>query len=69
MVERYTAMLVDWKIDDNTGLHRLIGTIAGEDVKGRFESGEKIITSRLKQINFDTMIAVTHSGSIYKLQG
>lgn len=69
MAELYTALLTDWKIDDSTGLHRLIGTIAGEDVKRRFESGTKIVTTPLKRINFDTMIAVTHSGSIYKLQG
>jgi len=67
MAELYTAMLIDWKIEDIYGSHRLVGTIAGEDVKGRFESGTKIITSQLKRINFETGIAVTKSGSIYKL--
>jgi hypothetical protein len=67
MAELYTAMLVDWKIEDNYGLHRIVGTIAGDDVKGRFKSGERIFTSPIRTINFDTMIAWTKSGSIYKL--
>lgn len=67
MAELYTAVLIDWKIDDRYGTHRLVGTIAGEDVKNRFDSGARIITSPLVSINFDTMRARTKSGSIYKL--
>lgn len=67
MAELYTAMLIDWEIDSSFGTHRLIGTIAGEDIKGRYQSGDKIVTSPLKRINFETMMASTRSGSIYKL--
>ena len=67
MTELYTAVLIDWKIEDNYGLHRIVGTIAGDDLKGRFKSGERIFTSPLRIINFDTMIARTKSGSVYKL--
>jgi hypothetical protein len=67
MAELCTAMLSNWKIEDNYGRHRLVGTIAGEDLKGRFKHGEIVYTSPLKRINFDTMMAVTMSGSIYKL--
>ena len=67
MAELYTAMLSDWKIENHHGRHRLIGSIAGDDLKGRFEHGTVVMTSPLMRINFDTMMAVTMSGSIYKL--
>jgi len=62
-----TATLIDWKIEDNYGTHRLVGTIIGKDVRGRFQHGERIFTSPLKSIDFETGIAKTKSGSIYKL--
>lgn len=67
MADLYTAALIDWKIEDRHGSHRIIGTISGDDLKGRFESGDTIVTSPLRSINFDTMKAWTKTGSIYKL--
>jgi hypothetical protein len=62
-----TATLLDWKIEDNYGTYRLVGTIIGKDTRGRFQHGERIFTSPVKSIDFETGIAKTMSGSIYKL--
>lgn len=62
-----TATLLDWKIEDNYGTYRLVGTIIGKDALGRFQHGERIFTSPVKSIDFETGIAKTMSGSIYEL--
>ena len=62
-----TATLINWKIEDIYGLHRIVGTIAGKDSLGRFASGERIFTSPLMSIDFQIGIAKTKSGSVYKL--
>lgn len=62
-----TATLIDWRIDTVTyGLPVIIGTIAGDDSKGRFASGDVVRTSPLKRIDFETGIAETRN-SVYKL--
>ena len=67
MTELYTAALSDWKIDDFYGSYRLIGTIASEDNKGRFNVGDRVCMTMIETINFKTGMARTNSGSIYKL--
>lgn len=62
----YTAILDDWKIEDNYGSFRLKGTIAGKDRSGRFRDGEVITTSSLVYIDFERMEARTQN-SFYKL--
>jgi hypothetical protein len=62
-----TATLIDWKIEDNYGSYRIVGTIAGKDSLGRFASGERIFTSPLVTIDFELGIAKTKFGSVYKL--
>jgi hypothetical protein len=66
MVELYTAVLSDWELLSYHGVPRLKGKIS-EDIKERFADGTVIFTSAVKRINFGTMIAVTDSGSLYKL--
>lgn len=61
-----TATFIDWKIEDVFGMFRIVGRIAGEDAKGRFESGDVIYTSALKSIDFENGVAVTRN-SVYKL--
>jgi len=63
-----TATLTNWMIQDYFGNIRLIGTIVGEDSKGRFEDGTSIVTSPLLNIDFVEMRAYTHSGSVYQLE-
>lgn len=62
----YTAILDDWKIEDNYGSFRIRGTIAGKDNAGRFESGDVIVTSPLAFVDFERMEARTKN-SFYKL--
>jgi hypothetical protein len=66
MVELYTAVLSDWELLSYHGVPRIKGKISG-DIKERFSDETVIFTSAVKRINFDTMLAVTNSGSIYKL--
>ena len=62
----HTATLTDWKIENNYGTHRLVGTITGVDRDGRFVDGDVIYTSRLLYVDFDRMEARTKN-SFYKL--
>lgn len=66
MSELYTAMLTDWELVLHYGVPRLKGKII-DDNKERFDDDTVVLTSRVKYINFDTMMAETKSGSIYKL--
>lgn len=61
----FDAILSQWSWDDNL---RLSGTIV-QDSKGRFDDGERVITSRLERIErkHGLCIAHTRSGTRYLL--
>jgi len=62
----YTATLIDWKIENVVDWFCINGTVAGDDAKGRFASGDRIVTSPLVTIDFERMEARTKN-SFYKL--
>lgn len=61
----YDATLHDWKIEDNYGVYRLVGTIYGDKAQ-RFADADRIFTSSLKSIDFENMVAVTRN-TTYRL--
>ena len=64
-MEKYTAKLGNWKIQDIYGEYRLVGDVFN-DAGERFEDSTTIVTTAIQSIDFVKMEARTKN-SFYKL--